>query len=79
MTHAFTDHIARELDGLREAGLYKSERVIASKQGGTVALSTLSWKGPFRKGNKNRRPNCGIMSSRTGFSLQTSAAVFFVQ
>jgi glycine C-acetyltransferase len=38
MTQSFTDHLITELDGLRESGLYKSERVIASSQAGTVAL-----------------------------------------
>ncbi len=40
MTDAFIKHYANELDGLREAGLYKDERVITSKQAGTVALSS---------------------------------------
>ena len=40
MTQGFIDHLARELDGLKEAGLYKSERVISSKQAGTVALAS---------------------------------------
>ncbi|NNE81371.1 MAG: glycine C-acetyltransferase [Silicimonas sp.] len=33
-----TDHLQNELDGLKSAGLYKTERVITSKQAGTVAL-----------------------------------------
>ena len=36
----FVAHIARELDGLRDAGLYKDERVITSKQAGSVALES---------------------------------------
>jgi len=36
----FIAHLQTELDGLHTAGLYKSERVIASKQSGTVALET---------------------------------------
>jgi glycine C-acetyltransferase len=40
MAEAFIDHLARELDELKETGLYKSERVIASKQAGTVALES---------------------------------------
>lgn len=40
MTSAFIDHLRGELDGLRETGLYKDERVIISKQGGTVALAS---------------------------------------
>ncbi len=40
MTQGFIDHLARELDGLKEAGLYKSERIISSKQAGTVALAS---------------------------------------
>ena len=40
MTQGFIDHLARELDGLRESGLYKTERIITSKQAGTVHLDT---------------------------------------
>ena len=38
MTDRFTDHLSAELESLREAGLYKSERVIASKQAGEIAV-----------------------------------------
>lgn len=38
MTKDFIDHMTRELDMLMQSGLYKSERVITSKQAGTVAL-----------------------------------------
>ncbi|MEO1484055.1 MAG: aminotransferase class I/II-fold pyridoxal phosphate-dependent enzyme, partial [Myxococcota bacterium] len=37
MTAAFIDHLRGELDGLRGAGLYKTERVITSKQAGVIA------------------------------------------
>ncbi|MEP6064366.1 MAG: glycine C-acetyltransferase [Paracoccaceae bacterium] len=40
MPHAFSAHIAQELDTLRDTGLYKSERVITSQQSGSVSLST---------------------------------------
>ncbi|WP_372803197.1 glycine C-acetyltransferase [Paracoccus seriniphilus] len=40
MTKHFIDHLSRELDDLRQAGLYKTERVITSKQAGTVALQS---------------------------------------
>ena len=40
MTSAFLDHLDAELDALREAGLYKTERVITSKQAGTVGLAS---------------------------------------
>lgn len=40
MTDQFIDHMTRELDMLMQAGLYKTERVITSKQGGTVALDS---------------------------------------
>ena len=40
MTQAFLDHLKTELDGLHDAGLFKSERVITSKQAGTVALES---------------------------------------
>ena len=40
MTKAFIDHLSQELDGLREAGLFKTERVITTPQAGTVGLST---------------------------------------
>ncbi|MDA8586204.1 glycine C-acetyltransferase [Rhodobacteraceae bacterium] len=35
-----TDHLQTELEGLKTTGLYKTERVITSKQAGTIALST---------------------------------------
>ncbi|MEP2782853.1 MAG: glycine C-acetyltransferase [Pseudoruegeria sp.] len=38
MTQSFIDHYQNELSALKQAGLYKSERVITSKQGGTVSL-----------------------------------------
>jgi glycine C-acetyltransferase len=38
MTDAFIDHLSSELDALKSAGLFKSERVITSKQAGIVAL-----------------------------------------
>jgi glycine C-acetyltransferase len=40
MTKAFIAHLSQELDGLREAGLFKTERVITTPQAGTVGLST---------------------------------------
>ena len=40
MTQDFIVHLTHELDGLKEVGLYKSERVITSKQSGTVGLSS---------------------------------------
>ena len=40
MTQDFIDHLSGELDGLRAEGLYKSERVITSKQAGTVGLES---------------------------------------
>lgn len=39
MTQAFIDHLSQELDGLSEAGLFKSERVITTPQAGTVGLA----------------------------------------
>jgi len=38
VTNAFINHLSNELDALKSAGLFKSERVITSKQAGTVAL-----------------------------------------
>lgn len=38
MTQEFIVHLEVELAGLREAGLYKSERVITSRQAGSVVL-----------------------------------------
>ncbi len=38
MNKQFTDYLSAELDGLRDAGLYKAERVIASKQSGEIAV-----------------------------------------
>ncbi|MFT5160962.1 MAG: glycine C-acetyltransferase [Paracoccaceae bacterium] len=40
MTQKFIAHLEAELDCLRETGLYKSERVITSKQSGSVALES---------------------------------------
>ena len=36
---SLSEHLRSELDGLKSTGLYKTERVITSKQAGTVALS----------------------------------------
>ena len=35
-TQAFYDHLSQELQGIRDAGLYKSERIITSPQGALV-------------------------------------------
>ena len=40
MTKSFLTYMNSELDQLKNTGLYKSERVIASKQAGTVALKS---------------------------------------
>ncbi|MEM9735299.1 MAG: aminotransferase class I/II-fold pyridoxal phosphate-dependent enzyme, partial [Pseudomonadota bacterium] len=40
MTQHFIDHLSAELDGLRAAGLYKSERVITSKQAGEIQVTS---------------------------------------
>jgi glycine C-acetyltransferase len=40
MTSAFITHLQSELDGLKSAGLYKSERVITSKQAGEIAVAS---------------------------------------
>ena len=40
MSIKFLAHLNLELTGLKDAGLYKSERVIASRQAGTVALES---------------------------------------
>jgi glycine C-acetyltransferase len=39
MTHAFIQHITQELAATREAGLFKTERVISSAQGAVVTLA----------------------------------------
>jgi glycine C-acetyltransferase len=39
MTDAFLSHLATELDGLRSAGLYKSERVITSTQSAEIEVA----------------------------------------
>ncbi len=39
MTQEFIAHLTEELDGLRDAGLFKSERVITTKQAGTVGIA----------------------------------------
>jgi glycine C-acetyltransferase len=38
-TAAFNAHIRQELDGIREAGLFKNERIIATPQGAVVRLA----------------------------------------
>ncbi|NLS19538.1 glycine C-acetyltransferase [Rhizobium sp. P40RR-XXII] len=38
MTSEFLSHLRRELAGLKEAGLFKAERVITSKQAGEIAV-----------------------------------------
>ncbi|MBY8976447.1 glycine C-acetyltransferase [Rhodobacteraceae bacterium NNCM2] len=40
MTKAFTAHLAEELEGLKTAGLYKTERVITSKQAGEIEVAS---------------------------------------
>jgi glycine C-acetyltransferase len=40
MTDAFLQHLRTELDGLKSAGLYKSERVITSKQAGEITVAS---------------------------------------
>ncbi|MCK5920495.1 MAG: aminotransferase class I/II-fold pyridoxal phosphate-dependent enzyme, partial [Methylococcales bacterium] len=39
MTQQFLDHLKSQLSGLRADGLYKSERVIVSRQGGEIELA----------------------------------------
>ncbi len=40
MTTHFIDHLSGELDGLRADGLYKTERVITSKQAGEIEVAS---------------------------------------
>ncbi|ANM11530.1 MULTISPECIES: glycine C-acetyltransferase [unclassified Rhizobium] len=40
MTSPFLSHLSAEISALKDAGLYKSERVISSKQAGEIAIST---------------------------------------
>ena len=40
MTKDFLTYLSSELRELRNTGLYKSERIITSKQAGTVALDS---------------------------------------
>ncbi len=40
MTTAFLSHLRSELENLRQAGLYKSERVITSKQSGEIEVAS---------------------------------------
>jgi glycine C-acetyltransferase len=40
MNNAFISHLQSEIDGLKSAGLYKSERVITSKQAGEIAVAS---------------------------------------
>ncbi|MBT4888424.1 MAG: glycine C-acetyltransferase, partial [Rhodospirillales bacterium] len=38
MNRAFLDHLNSELSAVREAGLYKSERIIATPQGADIGV-----------------------------------------
>ncbi|EJC77166.1 2-amino-3-ketobutyrate coenzyme A ligase [Rhizobium leguminosarum bv. trifolii WSM2012] len=40
MTSPFLSHLRAEISALKDAGLYKSERVISSKQAGEIGIST---------------------------------------
>ncbi|WP_064695921.1 glycine C-acetyltransferase [Rhizobium aegyptiacum] len=40
MTSPFLSHLRAEISALKDAGLYKSERIISSKQAGEIAIST---------------------------------------
>ncbi len=40
MSQDFIEHLQAEIEGLQQAGLYKTERVISSPQSGTVVLDT---------------------------------------
>ncbi|ULR45266.1 glycine C-acetyltransferase [Rhizobium sp. K102] len=40
MTSPFLSHLRAEISALKDAGLYKSERVISSKQAGEIAISS---------------------------------------
>ncbi|TBZ06656.1 glycine C-acetyltransferase [Rhizobium leguminosarum] len=40
MNSQFLSHLSNEISALKDAGLYKSERVISSKQAGEIAIST---------------------------------------
>ena len=40
MTSAFLAHLQSEIEGLKSAGLYKSERVITSKQAGEIEVAS---------------------------------------
>lgn len=40
MTSAFIAHLKSELDGLKAGGLYKSERIITSKQAGEITVTS---------------------------------------
>ena len=40
MTSQFLSHLSNEISALKDAGLYKSERVISSKQAGEIAVAT---------------------------------------
>src|SRR5688572_31919837 len=40
MTNPFIDHLINEIEGLKTSGLYKSERVITSKQAGEIEVAS---------------------------------------
>ncbi|OJF91837.1 glycine C-acetyltransferase [Pararhizobium antarcticum] len=40
MTSAFISHLRSELEGLKSSGLYKTERVITSRQAGTIEVAS---------------------------------------
>ena len=39
MYGALQQHLRKELDGIREAGLYKRERIITSEQGAEITVN----------------------------------------
>ena len=40
MTKPFIGHLSSELEGLKQSGLYKTERVITSKQAGQIIVNS---------------------------------------
>ena len=40
MSKPFIDHLSSELEGLKQSGLYKTERVITSKQAGQIVVDS---------------------------------------
>ena len=63
MSAAFLSHIDSELEGLKSAGLYKSERVITSKQAGEIEVGRRKGAEFLRQQLSRPRQQCELASA----------------